>query len=193
MANHDLHVSLLVGNTIPFSAVPGGVDGSPENAVLTIAPAFEFQRDDETVGWRVPVPYQTTAPEFTIPGLAELDKDGNKVTWELRVQFIARRNADAGSKTVLFQIPDGAPSVMNYPDDIQLVDVVQPPEYGPTYAQQARADAEAAEASRIAAVAAAAAAIAAAASIDTSTLVTFSLSGDPADPDVTLYGNGVEL
>lgn len=131
---HNLTIPLLVGNGIT-AAEATGID----NAEVTVAPAYEFQRDDNTVNWGAVVTYVTSEASLTIPGMVDKDADGNDVVWLIRVTFKYRNNVanGGGGSQIAFIFAAGAGVDVTYPDGIVKQDAVQPPEYGPTWAAQA--------------------------------------------------------
>lgn len=152
MALFDLNLSLLVGNGIPISESVG-----IKSAKISIAPAYRIQLDDTQVNWPVVTTYETNEASLTIPALQDEDSEGEKVVWQIRVDFLDRKGSVAGGEGAkTFTIPDGATSPLNYPADVTFVDPDVNPEYGPTWAAQAmeardealaaRDDAEAAKA-----------------------------------------------
>lgn len=136
MADKTLVVSGLIGNGIPVGEVGTGV----ERFKVEIAPAYQFQRSDLTVNWPVPATFTTDTGSISIPGLAESDVAADRVTWQIRVSFLDRRNqVVGGGQAVTFQFPTGGGSTVRFPDQVNLVDLVVDPEYGPTWAAQAEA------------------------------------------------------
>lgn len=157
MSTHNLTVPLLVGNGVPVSEIASNVQGAPVKAVVEIAPAYQFQREDGALNWPVVRTYTTDTASIAITGLEDADTNGDDVIWQMRIKFLDRSNGYVGGESVLFKFADGAPTDAAYPDDVTPQDVVVPPEYGPTWAVQAEQNAAAAAASAAAAETSAAA------------------------------------
>lgn len=138
MAKVNLHIASLVG--------PG--ETPAERTTLTVAPAYAFV-DGTAINWPVPVTVNLTDGEGLISGM-ETEYLGEPLVWAFRLSFENGRGGVIGSYSATKTFPEDATGTVEYAD-MTDVDAIAIPGYGPTWAEQAKADAEAAEVSRIAA------------------------------------------
>lgn len=108
-----------------------------DRAYLEVAPAYPFD-DGSATNWDIPVRINLVdgaIPTVDQPLLEDTNDLGGPMTWNIRVVFEdARAKFIGGSRQVAFQLPAGTGDV-DYTDLIPA-EIVEPPEYGPTYLAQ---------------------------------------------------------
>lgn len=128
MALHNLTITALVGNSVPF----------PEHTYFEVRPKFQWVSEDESVNWPVPVEFDFVDGVVTIPRMEDTDKNGDPVSWEGRTVFEKRGQNKGGGEAVTFEFNDDAPTDAIFPRDVHDVVIVSPGT-GPSYLVETKA------------------------------------------------------
>ncbi|WP_066038644.1 fibronectin type III domain-containing protein [Herbiconiux solani] len=127
-------------HAIHFSSTIGPGVAPTERSYVEVYPAFEFAKDS-TVNWPIAKNFEFVNGEVTVTGLEDTASDGTTVSWVVRHVFTnGRGGVVGGAGPQAFQFKPGAAATVEWTDSasILLVDVVEPPEFGPTFLEQTR-------------------------------------------------------